>query len=140
LTTQTVNQSTFDFHEEEKTMDGVTLAHVAGLGGMAGAVCIGIAALLRQRSASPKKVVQPAMKRTRLARTFAAHDIRGRIVTLSLYQQYFDAGTRDNLVAERLGPTHILTPDGRRVEKIGTLKYRILGSRDILSSDDANAP
>lgn len=121
-------------------MDGITLAHVASLGGMAGVVCIGIAALLRRRTERTEKVAQSPMKRTRLIGTYTAHDGSGRVVTLSHYQQYLDAGTWNNPAAERPGPTHILTEDGRRVEKIGTRKYRILGTRDILSSDDTNAP
>jgi len=56
------------------------------------------------------------------------------------YQQYLDAGTWNDPAAERLGPTHILTEDGRRVDKIGTRRYRILGSRDNLSSHDTSAP
>jgi hypothetical protein len=128
------------FHKEEQNMDGLTLAHVASLGGMAGVVCIGIAALLRQRTNRAEKASRAPMKRTRLIRTFAACDGSGRVVTLYLYQQYLDAGTWNDAAAERPGPSHILTEDGRRVDKLGTRKYRILGSRDVLVSDDVSAP
>lgn len=121
-------------------MDGLTLAHVASLGGVAGVACIGLAALLRRRTARTEKVAQSPMKRTRLIGTFTARDGGGRAVILYRYQQYLDAGTWNNSAAERLGPAHILTEDGRRVEKVGTRKYRILGSRDIFASEDANAP
>ncbi|MGQ0751380.1 MAG: hypothetical protein ACT4PS_12660 [Betaproteobacteria bacterium] len=121
-------------------MDGLTLAHIAGLGSMAGVVCIGIAALLRRRADRNEQVVQAPMKRTRLIKTFMAHSGRAQSVILYLYQQYLDAGTWNNPAAERPGPMHILTEDGRRVDKIGTRKYRILGSKDVLVSDDMNAP
>ena len=87
-------------------MDGLTLAHVASLGGMAGVVCIGIAALLRRRTDRTERVAQSPMKRTRLIGTSTARDANGRVVALSHYQQYLDAGTWNNPAAERLGAEH----------------------------------
>jgi hypothetical protein len=122
------------------TMDGFTTAYVASFGGLAGFLCLGLAAMFRRRDDRSDAIASASIKRTRLVATFTARDGQGRVFTLSCYQQYFDAGTRDDATAERKGATHILTADGRRVEKLGTRKYRILGSRDVLTSDDVSAP
>ncbi len=79
-------------------------------------------------------------KRIRQVGTFAARDAKGTLVTLAIFQEYTDAGSRDDPSAERKGPKHVMTTDGRRVDKIGTRKYRIVGSAEVLSSDDPNAP
>ena len=121
-------------------MDGFTTAHVASLGGFAGLVCLGLTAFFRRRTDRSDPPAPPSIKRTRLVASFTARDAQGRVFTLSCYQQYFDAGKCDDPTAERRGALYILTPDGRRVEKLGTRKYRILGSRDLLTSDDVNAP
>jgi hypothetical protein len=72
--------------------------------------------------------------------TFTARDSGGRAVTLSIYQEYLDAGSLDSPNAERKGARQIMTSDGSRVDKIGTRKYRAVGSAEILTSDDLNAP
>ena len=59
---------------------------------------------------------------------------------MSHYQQHLDAGTRYDPDAERKGAKHIMTADGRQVTKIGTRKYRVMGSPEILTSDDPDAP
>lgn len=79
-------------------------------------------------------------KRIRQVGTFTARDGRGRVVPLAIFQEFTDAGTRDDPNAERKGPTHIMTADGRHVSKIATGKYRIRGSAEKLTSDDPNAP
>jgi hypothetical protein len=33
-----------------------------------------------------------------------------------------------------------MTEDGRRVEKIGTRRYRIAGTTEVLTSEDPDAP
>ena len=122
-------------------MDGLyTAANVASAGGVACLLFLAIVAFFRRRSTRTEMPAAPVTKRTRLVGTFTVRDSRGRAVTLSTYQQYFDAGTRDDPTAERRGAIHILTPDGRRAEKIGTRKYRVLGTRDVLTTDDVNAP
>jgi len=121
-------------------MDEFIAAHAAGAGGFAWLFYLGIAALFRKRAQHAHSAPPAASKRTRLVGSFVARDASGRTHTLSCYQQYFDAGTRDDPSAERKGPLHILTSDGRRVDKIGTRKYRILGSRDLLTSEDPLAP
>lgn len=121
-------------------MDEFTAAHAASAGGFAWLFYLGIAAFFRKRTQQTDNASPAVSKRTRLVGTFTARDASGRAFTLSCYQQYYDAGTRDDPTAERKGPLHILTADGRRVDKIGTRKYRILGARDLLTSDDPSAP
>lgn len=121
-------------------MDEFTAAHAASAGGFAWLFYLGIAAFFRKRAQQTDAASPATGKRTRLVGTFVARDGSGRAHTLSCYQQYFDAGTRDDPSAERKGPLHILTSDGRRVDKLGTRKYRILGTRDLLTTDDPTAP
>ncbi|MGQ0752080.1 MAG: hypothetical protein ACT4PS_16230 [Betaproteobacteria bacterium] len=78
----------------------------------------------------------PGRKRS----TFAARDSKGNPLVLDVYQEFIDAGTRDDPHAERRGRWQVMTGDGRRVEKIATRRYRVIGSTDILTSDDPNAP
>lgn len=121
-------------------MDGTITAQVAAVGGLACVVWIAISALLGRGSNREGEPGQEPTKRTRLVGTFTARDSRGDVNTLSLYQQYLDAGTRNDPDAERKGTKHIMTADGRQVTKIGTRKYRIMGSPEILTSDDPDAP
>jgi hypothetical protein len=79
-------------------------------------------------------------KRIRQIGTFTAQDSEGALVTLSIFQEFLDAGSMDNPERERPGAKQIMTADGRRVDKIGTRKYRITGSAKILTSDDPAAP
>jgi hypothetical protein len=80
------------------------------------------------------------MKRTRQIGTFATRDSRSRLVTLVIYQEYLDAGSKDDPLAERRGRKRIMTTDGRHVDKVGSYKYRIMGTTDILTTEDPNAP
>jgi hypothetical protein len=79
-------------------------------------------------------------KRIRQVGTFAARGSSGRLVTLAIFQEYMDAGIRDDPNAERKGPKQIMTTDGRRVNRIAKGKYRIVGSPEDLTYDDPNAP
>jgi hypothetical protein len=80
------------------------------------------------------------IKRTRQIGTFETRDSRNRLVTLAIYQEYLDAGSKDDPLAERRGRKRIMTMDGRHVDKVGSYKYRIMGTTDILTTDDSNAP
>lgn len=121
-------------------MDGAITAHVAAAGGIACLVYIALSALFGRRSSRTGGERPEPVKRTRLVGTFTARDSRGRIMTLSLYQQHLDAGTRGDPGAERKGAKQIMTADGRLVTKIGTRRYRVLGSPETLTSDDPDAP
>ena len=79
-------------------------------------------------------------KRIRQIGTFTADDSGGTVVTLSILQEFLDAGTMNDPEAERPGAKQIMTADGRRVDKIGTRKYRIAGSATIFTSEDPAAP
>lgn len=61
-------------------------------------------------------------------------------MTLAIYQEYLDAGMRNDPNAERKERRQIMTTDGRHVDKVGTRKYRIMGTAEILASDDLTHP
>lgn len=92
------------------------------------------------RCGENEKPMSATPKRIRQVGTFTARDSSGKEVPLAIFQEFRDAGTRDDPTAERKGPLQIMTTDGRRVDKIGTGKYRIVGSAQVLTSDDPNAP
>ena len=115
-------------------------ASIAGVGGIGCLIYVAITAMFRRRFDSARDNPHEQVRRTRLIATFTVRDRQEDVITLFRYQQYMDAGAYDNPTAERRGATHILTSDGRRVDKIGTGKYRVLGSSGILTSDDPSAP
>jgi hypothetical protein len=79
-------------------------------------------------------------KRIRQVGTLAARGSSGRLVTLAIFQEFLDAGTKDDPNAERKGTMQIMTTDGRRVARVSKGKYRIAGSAEDLASDDPAAP
>ena len=79
-------------------------------------------------------------KHIRQVGTLAARGSSGRLVNLSIFQEFFDAGTKDDPNAERKGTRQIMTADGRRVTRGSKGKYRIAGSAEVLASDDPTAP
>ena len=79
-------------------------------------------------------------KRIRQVGTLNTRGSSGRLVTLAIFQEYLDAGTRGDPNAERKGATQIMTTDGRRVTRVSKGKYRIAGSAEDLASDDPTAP
>ena len=70
--------------------------------------------------------------------TFTARDSEGALMALSILQEFPDAGTMNKPEAARPGAKFIMTMDGRRVDKIGARKYRVMGG--VLTSDDPAAP
>ena len=80
------------------------------------------------------------IKRIRQIGTFETRDSRNRLVTLAIYQEYLDAGTKGDPLAERKGRKRIMTMDGRHVDKVGTARYRIMGTSDVLTTEDPGAP
>ena len=96
--------------------------------------------LIGRRSARVKRRAPQSIKRTRQLGTFEARDSKGKVVVLSIYQEYLDAGSRDNPEAERKGRRIVMSSDGRHVDKLGTRKYRIMGTTEILTTEDLNAP
>ena len=120
-------------------MEYLSSAHIVGLGltgifVLLGGVLVG----RRGRSAKPRN--EMLIKRTRQVGTFETRDSRNHLVQVVVYQEYLDAGTKDDPAAERKGRRRLMTTDGRLVDKIGTRKYRVMGSTEILITDDVSAP
>jgi hypothetical protein len=78
------------------------------------------------------------LKYIRQVGTFTARDSEGSLMALAVLQEFPDAGTMPNPQAELPGAKYIMTMDGRRVDKIGARKYRVMGG--VLTSDDPAAP
>lgn len=120
-------------------MEDLSTAHIVGLGLMGILVLLGGVFMgRRQRAAKPGSEV--VIKRTRQVGTFDTRDRANALVQLVVYQEYLDAGTKDDPAAERKGRRRIMTKDGRLVDKIATRKYRVMGSTEILTTEDPNAP
>ena len=119
-------------------MDELSTAQVVGIALGALILLIG-GILIGRRSAGTTKRAAGVIKRTRQIGTFEARDSKGKLVVLSIYQEYLDAGTKNNSEAERKGRRLIMSGDGRHVEKLGTQRYRVMGSSEILTSTDSNA-
>lgn len=110
------------------------------IGAAGGAVFMALCWLFEARGMKRQRRSSTLIKRIRQVRTFEARNTQGHPVTLCIYQEYVDAGTQGDPNAERKGRQYILTPDGRHVDKVGTRKYRVMGTTDLLSSEDAGAP
>ena len=119
-------------------MEYLSTAHIVGLGVMGLLVLLSGAFVGRRGASKPRDEV--VIKRTRQVATFETRDSRNGLVQLVVYQEYLDAGTKGDPGAERKGRRRIMTTDGRLVDKIATRKYRVMGSTEILTTDDLSAP
>ncbi|MGQ0525840.1 MAG: hypothetical protein ACT4P8_19525 [Betaproteobacteria bacterium] len=99
-----------------------------------------LAVVINRRQRGTARDRANPQKRNRKVQTFFARDHSGGRVVLDVFQEFIDAGTRGDPTGQRKGAKQIMTGDGRRVEKIGTRKYRVAGTTEILTSDDPGAP
>lgn len=105
-----------------------------------GLLLLAAGVLIGRKSARSTRGSVGVIKRTRQVGTFETRDTKGRLVSLIIYQEYLDAGIRNDPSAERKGRRQIMTNDGRHVDKIATRQYRVAGTAELLTSEDANAP
>lgn len=112
----------------------VTLLIIGAVSALLGGLWIG----RRNKRRAPGG--EALIKRTRQIGTFETRDSKNRLVTLAIYQEYLDAGSKDDPLAERRGRKRIMTTDGRHVDKVGSFKYRIMGTTDVLTTEDPKAP
>lgn len=121
-------------------MEDLSIAHVVTLLPVAGALLYLVAGLIRPRNRQKKEARSGQIKRVREVGSFDTRDPRERLIKLTIFQEYLDAGTRGDPHAERKGRTRIMTMDGRHVDKVATRKYRVMGTTDVLTTDDFGAP
>jgi hypothetical protein len=120
-------------------VEHLSTAHIVGLGLMGVLVVLGgVFVGRRERATTCRSGL--VIKRTRQVGTFDTRNSANVLVQLVVYQEYLDAGTKDDPAAERKGRRRIMTKDGRLVDKIGTRRYRVMGSTEILTTEDANGP